>query len=153
MPGGRPPYPYSDELADYICAQLALGRPLIHIVRDDGMPSITTVYKWLDERPSFARMYARAREDQADTLADEILAISDDSSADAEIDESGRRRMDAEFVARSRLRVDARKWIAAKLKPRKYGDRIEQAVTVTTADMTDEQIAQRLASLGVNIPD
>ena len=153
MPAGRPPFPYTDELADHICTQLALGRPLAHILRDDGMPSITTIYKWIDERPEFARMYARAREDQADTLADEILSISDDSTGDAEIDENGRRRMDAEFVARSRLRIDARKWVAAKLRPRRYGDRIEQDITVTTADKSDDELLARLASMGIKLPD
>jgi hypothetical protein len=69
-------------------------------------------------------MYARAREDQADTLADEIVGISDESAITAKVDgEEVRFALDATAVARNRLRVDARKWVAAKLKPRKYGDR------------------------------
>ena len=61
---------------------------------------------------AFAEQYARAREAQADALADEIVDIADgaDSSGDA---------------ARDRLRIDARKWAAARLTPRKYGDAVK----------------------------
>jgi hypothetical protein len=68
-------------------------------------------------------MYARAREDQADTLADEILAISDEQREAVTRDGT---IYDPE-VHRDRLRIDARKWVAAKLKPRKYGDKVELA--------------------------
>ena len=59
-------------------------------------------------------------------MAEEILVISDDSKHDVEVDENGQKRMNAEYVARSRLRVDTRKWLLAKMLPKKYGDRVEQ---------------------------
>lgn len=68
-------------------------------------------------------MYARAREDQADTLADEIVEIADDGTNDTYLNSDGIALTNQDVIARSKLRVDARKWIAAKLKPRKYGDR------------------------------
>ena len=124
MPGGRPAI-FSIDAADAICARLATGEPLSRICRDDGMPSLTTVYKWLREHEEFAKNYARAREDQADTLADETLEISDDGTNDwmasNDPDNPGY-KLNGEHVQRSKLRVDARKWAAAHLRPKKYGD-------------------------------
>ena len=85
------------------------------------MPGIRTVYTWLSGNETFQQMYARAREDQADTLADEIIAIADEQHE--VVSETGK-VFDPE-VNRDKLRVDARKWIASKLKPKKYGDKTE----------------------------
>jgi len=68
-------------------------------------------------------MYARAREDQADTNADEILAIADEMPPEY-TDEKGRTTLDVTFIQWQKNRIDARKWTASKLKPRKYGDRV-----------------------------
>lgn len=130
MPAGRPS-DYTQEIAAEICARLAGGEPLTKICRDDGMPNPATVYRWLIAHAEFSDMYARAREDQADTLADEIIAIADEDPASVfsteghgpnEVDVQ---RVDGAAVQHQRLRVEARKWIAAKLKPRKYGDKLE----------------------------
>ena len=75
--------------------------------------------------------YARAREEQAETYADEIVAIADDGRNDTYIDENGNERVNQDVVARSRLRVEARKWVASKLKPKKYGDRLQNEHTGT----------------------
>lgn len=93
------------------------------------MPHVSTVYRWLAANERFRDMYARAREDQADTLADEIVAIADDGQNDTYLNDDGVQMTNQDVVARSKLRVDARKWVAAKLKPRKYGDAIRQEVT------------------------
>jgi hypothetical protein len=68
-------------------------------------------------------MYARAREDQADTNADEILKIADEMPPEY-TDEKGRTTIDQTYLAWQKQRIEARKWTAAKLKPRKYGDRL-----------------------------
>jgi hypothetical protein len=70
-----------------------------------------------------------ARELQADCLAEEILEIADDGRNDWTKREDGSDAVNAEVVQRSRLRVDARKWLLAKLQPKKYDDRIAQEVT------------------------
>jgi hypothetical protein len=105
------PTSYNLELAALICERLGQGEALKRICQDDHMPSQAIVYIWLTKHPEFLEMYTRAREDQADTLADEITDIAD--------------RADPENVNVARLRVDARKWVAAKLKPKKYGDKTE----------------------------
>jgi len=106
------------------------GESLRSICRDDAMPALSTVFRWLVGDREFQEQYARAMDARAMLLAEEILEISDDSSGDAVTDpETGAIRMDAEFVARSRLRVDSRKWLAARMSPRKYGDKITQEHT------------------------
>jgi len=121
---GRPS-DYSDEIADEICARLSDARSLRSICTDQDMPSQSTVFKWLRVRPEFAEQYARARDAQADALADEILDIADDGTNDwmADKEEEEGFRYNGDAVQRSKLRVDARKWLASKLAPKKYGDR------------------------------
>jgi hypothetical protein len=76
----------------------------------------------------FRDRYARAREEQADKLFREIIEIADDASGDYVTTSDGKRIVDHENIQRSRLRVDARKWAAARLAPKKYGDRISHDV-------------------------
>lgn len=85
---------------------------------------VQTVLDWTEANAEFAGQYARARARGYQHLADEIIEISDDSSGDVIETENGP-RLDAEFVARSRLRVDSRKWMLAKMLPKVYGDKIE----------------------------
>lgn len=91
------------------------------------MPDLTSCYRWMRLHPEFLQMYVRSKEECADTLADEIMEIadSDPGSNATGIDRGG--------VDHLKLRVDARKWIAAKLKPKKYGDahKVEHSGTVS----------------------
>jgi len=109
-----------------ICNRLALGESLRTICATKGMPSQSTVFAWLAAEPHFQRAYAIARAFQAETLADEIVEIADDASRDWVDRENGEgeleRAFDREHVERAKLRVDARKWMAAKLAPKKFGD-------------------------------
>ena len=102
---------YSKSICNKICERLANGESIQKITKRSDMPSQATVYNWLaDERyKEFLEMYTRAREAQADRLFDECLDIADKAKADT--------------VQESRLQVDVRKWMAAKLKPVKYGDK------------------------------
>jgi hypothetical protein len=83
---------------------------------------------------TFRDQYTRAREEQAETLLDEIVEIADDSRHDT-IPKVGRdgeeygEQPNSEWIARSRLRVDARKWVVSKLAPKKYGEKIQAEVT------------------------
>jgi hypothetical protein len=121
--GGRPTL-YSLEIALEICDRIAEGESLVKICSDAKMPKKTAVYEWLLRHKEFADIYARAREDQADTLADEIHAIADELPQQV-VDEKGNAtRYDSAYVQWQKNRVDARKWVAAKLKPKKYSDRI-----------------------------
>lgn len=122
-PLGRPT-DYNDEIADYVCEQVAThdcGLDKI-IANDPKMPSSKSVYRWRYKHPLFRQKYALAKMAQADILAEQCLSISDDARGDAKLTDSGEEVVNAEFVARSRLRVDTRKWLASKLMPKQYGD-------------------------------
>jgi hypothetical protein len=126
---GRPSL-YSDELADKICERIAMSEEGLHaICKEEGMPSFPTVFNWLNdsEKKYFLDKYMRAREAQADLLSDQIIDIADTcvigiktkETKDGIMEETG------DMVDRSRLRVDARKWKASKLAPKKYGDSLD----------------------------
>jgi hypothetical protein len=129
-PKGRPSV-YSKALALRICERLATGKTLRAVCRADDMPTETCVRTWaLDDREGFFSQYSRARELGYLSMADELTEISDDDSGDIKIDGDGNERMDAEFVGRSRLKLDTRKWLLSKALPKLYGDKL----AVTGAD-------------------
>ena len=113
---------YDDLVATEICYRISNGESLASICRDERMPAASTVYLWLLQQKQFADSYARAREEQADTLADEIHSIADEPPKEV-VDDKGIVRVDSGWVTWQKNRVDARKWVAAKLKPKKYGER------------------------------
>lgn len=133
MPPGRPNIPFNQEIADYLCEQLSTSNKatstiLAELGKSSDTVGVTTIYKWLRANEDFAKDYARSKEEQADFLAEEIIEIADDSSLDVEVSEDGKAVVKGENIQRARLRVDTRKWIASKLKPKKYGDKIEQTL-------------------------
>lgn len=152
MPCGRTTE-YTAEKADAICALIAEGKSVKSIGQMDDQPSEATIYRWLAANEGFCEKYARAREFQADVYAQEIIDIADDSAGDMIIDpETGAERLNSEHVQRSRLRVDARKWAASKLQPKKYGDR--QTVDLNTNEARDPAaIKAELAALVADDPD
>ncbi|MQX90299.1 terminase small subunit protein [Sinorhizobium meliloti] len=119
---------YTEEIALRICERLADGESLKAMCEDEDMPSKSTVFKWLSENPAFSDMYARAREAQADALFDDVLSIADDGRNDwmqRNFGEETRWVENGEALRRSQLRIDARKWMAGKLRPKKYGDKLD----------------------------
>lgn len=127
---------FSNDVFDTICERIAKGESLRKITLDDDMPSATAVDKWLvkDDTEGDGKLvvqYARARERQADHYVEEIVDIADETSHDKYVDEQGNERTNSEVVQRSRLRIDARKWVAGKMRPKKYGEKIIQEHTDT----------------------
>ena len=135
---------FTQALADEICERIADGQSLRAICSEPGKPDKSTVFRWLGQNEAFRDQYARARESQADTLFDDILDIVDQSD-DPQI---------------ARLRMDARKWMAGKLRPKVYGDKVELGGKVDhehthehrTVSQVDNRIAE-LLGLGADRPD
>lgn len=100
---------FSQELFDRICERIANGESLRAICADKDMPSKTNVLRWTVQDDALRDQYARAREAQADHFADQIVEI-----ADIEEDPN-----------RARVRIDARKWAAGKMRPKVYGDKVD----------------------------
>lgn len=126
---GRPTK-LTQEMGDLICSLISEGKSLRKICALEGMPRISTIMEWVvkgsrgeEKYKDFAEQYVRALELRAEYWAEEIVDISDDDSEDAIFTEDGKRLLNSEFVQRSRLKVDTRKWIMSKLKPKKYGDK------------------------------
>lgn len=122
-PDNGRPSEYTEARAAHICSEIAGGRGLKAICReDDDMPSSSAVLLWVkDDREGFADRYARACSIRLDVLSEEILEIADDGTNDTYVDGKGRTRVDHDVIQRSKLRVDTRKWLLSKLRPEKYG--------------------------------
>lgn len=138
------PYRYDRESAiAAVLEELASGRSLIAVCQGEGRPSFTTFMRWLAEEgeagDSLRDQYARARDAQAEVMAEDILAIADEECTMVKADKHGSRDddgagntevvFDATAVQRNRLRVDARKWLLSKMAPKKYGDKVTQEHT------------------------
>lgn len=132
-PNGRPSL-YSPELATAICERIASGESLKSVCRDEGMPNHVTVLRWALTIPEFSNQYKQARDMQAEVLADELLDIADDGQNDwmEKHDQNGVMigwRENGEAIRRSQLRIETRKWVAAKLLPKRWGEKTITEVT------------------------
>lgn len=129
--GGRPEVWTKDkkkEAIDKILAAIATSTDSVTTIcgEDETLPSFTTFFKWKREDEKLAQDYARAKEEQAELIFEDMLDIADDGSNDymdkkmpnGDVIEV----LNAEHIQRSRLRIDARKWVLGKLRPKKYGD-------------------------------
>jgi hypothetical protein len=125
--GGRPTI-FNKELAWEICEDIIDGRSLRSICREDGMPGLSTVFKWLDEDPWFLEQYTRAKDNQADTNTEDIQDLA-------------KRVVSGEVEPQAaRVAIEAYKWTASKLKPKKYGDKID--MTTNGKDMPTPILGQ-----------
>lgn len=142
---------YTAAIADEILRRIAEGETLSQICRDEGMPPRRTVARWaLDDREGFATRYAHARERQIEAWADQITEIAEDGTNDwieREL-KSGRIKVEVyrEAIERSRLRIETRKWLLSKLKPEKYGDKLNLSGSVEMT-MSDAELQSRLTQL------
>ena len=112
-----------DNIFEYVCQEIEKGRALRKVLKDENMPSTSTFYQWLDNDEVKAKQYARATEVRADIIFDDILAIADENTNDTSINENGIEVVNNDVIQRSRLRIDARKWVLSKLNPKKFGDK------------------------------
>lgn len=128
---GRPTL-FTQELADLICERVAtttLGLARMCETYNE-LPDKSTINLWRYKYPQFSAQYAQAKLNQADLLAEEMLDIADDGTNDwmQSFGEEGEiaYKLNGEHVQRSRLRIDTRKFLAAKLLPKQYGDKADE---------------------------
>lgn len=124
---------YTSELGEKIC--FAISTTLESITElcksHEDFPGREQVWKWRIMHPEFGEMYTNAKRCQADLLVEQIIEIADDKSKDTIVNEKGEEHCDKEWVQRTKVRIDTRKWLAAKLLPRIYGENISTQATVT----------------------
>jgi len=141
---------YTEQLADEICERLSEGQSLRRVCLSDLMPDKSTVFRWLRTKQEFCDQYTRAKRESADALVDEMLDIADDSHNDwmeKFTEEEGKSdQLNPENIQRARLRIETRKWISARMQPKKYGERIEQTITALAAltDLSLEELNRRI---------
>jgi len=127
-PRGRKRMPFNEDVADEICERLIEGESLNKICKDDHIPSCTTIFKWLDEFPLFARKYARAHELQADTLVNRALEIANTPEIGETVeiitgpDGVTEKVKRGDMIQHRRLQYDAIRWYAGKVRPKKWGE-------------------------------
>lgn len=124
---GRPSL-YNPQIIDEICQWIADGKTLREFCRQDGKPSYSAVYDWLEDDESFRTRFARARETGEDVIAQECLEIADDSTNDWVESKFGP-QLNQDHVQRSKLRIETRLKLLAKWNPKKYGDRVHNEHT------------------------
>lgn len=139
---GRPT-DYTPELGSLICQRVATSTlGLNKICMADDMPVKSTVNLWRYKYPEFSAQYAQAKLVQADLLAEECIDIADDDSNDIKVNFEGEEVANTEFIARSRLRIDTRKWLASKLLPKQYGPVVEDKKSIS--DSVVEKLIEKL---------
>lgn len=145
---GRPS-DFTPELADAICDRIADGESLRTICDDEDMPGKSTVFRWLAAHEQFRDQYAHAREAQADSLVDDMLPIADDARNDWMVKQNADGehvgwQENGDAIRRSQLRLETRKWIAARMQPKKYGDKLDLnhggTVRTVAVEMTDDEL-------------
>jgi len=135
-PGGRPTR-YTLKLTDEICERLAVGESMRSIARDEGMPAMSTLFKWLRLYPKFTEQYDRAKVESADAMSEDCLDIADNiegapvmvDGVPLKVDGNLVKTIDSVSVQHAKLKVDTRKWLMSKMKPKKYGDKISQELS------------------------
>lgn len=134
---------FSNEVFSKICERLANGESLRKICEDDDMPARVNFFRWIHKDEELRNQYARARDEQADAYADDCVYI-----ADTEDDPQ-----------KARVRIDARKWHASKLRPKKYGESVrhkhggdEDAPPISTVDVSKLNPTQLEALATIKLP-
>ncbi|MER9574889.1 terminase small subunit protein [Mesorhizobium sp. M0400] len=145
------PTDYNEDVASRILEKLVEGSSLRKTCAAEDMPAASTVFLWLSRHPEFSERYTRAREAQAEAMAEDTLDIADDGTNDfkktTNADGSTDDVFNSEHVQRSKLRVDTRKWLMAKMAPKKYGDKLDLNVAGSLQTMSEEDINARLTQL------
>ena len=133
---GRPPVYDQQEIKRKICELIAEGASMLEVTRMDGMPSRPVILSWLREDSAFQADYARAREDRADVMFEDLDEVSE-AAATAET---------AVEVAGLRLKADNIKWKLARMNAKKYGEK-SQVEHSGQVELTLEQVEERIARL------
>lgn len=118
---------FTIELFDSICDEISQSsRGLVSICKDKGL-NANSFYEWISKDKELGDKYAHARQLQAEYLADEIIEIADTPKTGFKVTQkaSGTEVTEGDMIEHRRLQVDARKWKASKLYPKKYGDRVD----------------------------
>lgn len=120
-PIGRPS-DYTKEIADQICNELSEGKSLRKVCESGGMPSKVTIFAWMRKYPEFLNQYARAKEESADAMNEDLMDLGDEAINHAY---NANPKASSAVVQAVKLKADNLKWVMSKMKPKKYGDKTD----------------------------
>ena len=144
---GRPPT-YSKEIWKGIFDRVGAGASLTTAIKGIGI-SYSQAQRVLDANPELEEAYEKAKKIRAARLAEEIIEL-----ADAEIPSHLQGVEISAWVNQKRLQVDARKWVAAKLYPKVYGDKIDVSVRDDRISVIDAlEAARSRVQIGMDVTD
>lgn len=110
-----------DKIFPLILNEIEEGASLRSVLRREGMPNRKTFFEWVDNDEVKRNQYARAMDERAES---KFESIEDDYLEEPQRDlETG--KIDTGWVQLQRLKIDAKKWELGKLKPKKYGDKLD----------------------------
>ena len=147
---------YCEEIAGEICERIAMGETLSSVCQEDRMPDKRTVWKWRKVHPKFAQDYSRARVDQMNAWADQIIHLADDAEGDfmvsipldsPELEKIERDgvvtfKFNRKHVNRAKLMIDVRKWLMARYAPEDFGDRSAVSLAVSYDEKSDDELLE-----------
>ncbi len=120
-PIGRPTI-YTSDLAAKLCNEIAKGKSLRKVCLAEDMPDITTVFDWLRIHKEFIQQYARATDERTEAHQELILDLGDEAIALSQELKGPQANAAVQAV---KLKADNLKWVMSKMKPKKYGDKID----------------------------
>lgn len=137
---GRPTT-YNETLAGTLLDWMAEGKTVRSWCKANDVGQ-TTIAQWRRAHPEFAKLYAQAREDQGDAIAD--MAVDESLDMDMPSDQK-------------RIVVDTRKWFASKMRPKVYGDKLTSEVTGPNgapiqAQLDADAVVDGLVALAIEYP-
>lgn len=118
---GRPT-DFHQELADEICDLLSEGMSMRKVCLIPGMPDKRTVFRWLREKEDFSHQYARAKEESVNAQQEELEEIGEESIRESKLVDP---KAASAVVSAYKLKADNMKWVMSKMKPKKYGDKLD----------------------------
>ena len=149
---GGVPLTYTKELGEEICQKLSVSEYGLKrlCAENPHWPCKQTIFEWRIKVKEFGDLYAIAKQDQIETLIDDCLDIADDTSHDTLLKQNKNGEeyevCNSEWINRSRLRIDTRKFLAAKLAPKIYGDKIaekDNAESLSDAVIAMKELADK----------
>jgi hypothetical protein len=130
-----------DECFEWIISEIESGKSLISTLNTNGMPSTSTFYIWLEEEETKSKRYACACETRELLILDEILTIADKQDKDVIVTDNGE-TINHNAIQRNKLQIEARQWVLGKLRPTKYGNKV---------DVTSDGEKIQLAPSAINV--
>jgi len=133
---------YNDEIGVEICRVVSNSTKMLEDLCDEheNWPSANAIYEWRIRHPHFGEMYAKAKQCQIEPLVSSILTKVRDHSKDYYEPEPGKKAVNTAHTARLKMEVDAIKWLAGKLSPRLYGEKLEKAPDTDTKTLLQHLI-------------